>query len=130
MTAPDSMPVSTRTPGPLGQHQRGDRAGRGQEAAARVLAVDAELDRVARAARVGGEAQLLAVGDAELLADQVDAGGLLGHRVLDLQPGVDLEEGDGAVVADEVLDRAGAVVAGLAADRLGRGVDAPRAARR
>ena len=38
--------------------------------------------------------QLLAVGDPELLADQVDAGGLLGDRVLDLQPGVDLEEGD------------------------------------
>ena len=50
--------------------------------------------------------------------------GLLRHRVLDLQAGVDLEEGDRAVGADEVLDGAGAVVAGLRADRLGRGVDA------
>ena len=45
-------------------------------------------------------------------------------RVLDLQAGVDLEEGDRAVDADEVLDRAGAVVAGLRADGLGRLVDA------
>jgi hypothetical protein len=44
-------------------------------------------------------------------------------RVLDLQPGVDLEEGDRAVGADEVLDGAGADVAGLPADGLGRGVD-------
>ena len=48
-------------------------------------------------------AERLAVGDAELLADQVDAGDLLGDRVLDLQAGVDLEEGDGAVLADEEL---------------------------
>ena len=38
-----------------------------------------------------------ALGDAELLAHQVDAGDLLGDRVLHLQAGVDLEEGDGAV---------------------------------
>ena len=64
-------------------------------------------------------AELLAVGDAELLADQVDAGDLLGDRVLDLQAGVDLEEGDGAVLADEELAGAGADVARLAQDRLG-----------
>ncbi len=87
-----------------------DRAGRGQEVAARVLAVDAELERVPARGRVVGEAQRLALGDAELLADEVDAAGLLGDRVLDLQPGVDLEEADDAVAADEVLDRAGAVV--------------------
>jgi hypothetical protein len=40
-------------------------------------------------------------------------GDLLGDRVLDLQAGVDLEEGDGAVLADEELAGAGAVVAGL-----------------
>ena len=32
-------------------------------------------------------------GDAQLLADQVQPGGLLGDGVLDLKPGVDLEEG-------------------------------------
>jgi hypothetical protein len=73
--------------------------------------------------RVGVEPQLLAVGDAELLAYEVDAGRLLGHRVLDLKPGVDLEEGDGAVDSDEILDGAGPVVSGLAADRLGAFVD-------
>jgi hypothetical protein len=78
---------------------------------------------VAAGSGILGQAQLLAHRDAELLADQVDAGGLLGHRVLYLQPGVYLEERHGAVVADEVLDRTGAVVAGLAADGLGRGVD-------
>ena len=66
---------------------------------------------------------LSAVGDPELLADQVDAGGLLGHRVLHLQPGVHLEERDQAVLADQVLDGAGAVVMRLLADALGRLVD-------
>ena len=130
MTLPDSMPVSTRTPGPDGRRSVGHHAGRRQEAAARVLAVDAELDRVPARCRILGDAQRLAVGDPELLADQVDAGRLLGHRVLDLQPGVDLEERDRAVLADEVLDRAGAVVAGLPADRLRGRVDLARAARR
>ena len=71
-------------------------------------------------------AELLAVGDAEHLADQVDAGDLLGDRVLDLQAGVDLQEGDRAVGADEELDGAGADVAGFLEDGLGR----PRRARR
>ena len=44
-------------------------------------------------------------------------------RVLDLEAGVDLEEGDGAVLADEELAGAGADVAGLAQDRLGRLVE-------
>src|SRR5581483_9345191 len=63
----------------------GDRAGRGQEIAARVLAVDAELERVPARRRVLGQAQLLALGYAELLPDQVDAAGLLGDRMLDLE---------------------------------------------
>ena len=69
--------------------------------------------------RVGVEAELLAIRDAELLAYQVDARGLLGDRVLDLKPRVDLKEGDGAVAPHQVLDGARPVVAGLAADRLG-----------
>ena len=99
------------------------RAGRGHEVAAGVLGVDAELDAVPARLGVLGDLQLLAGGDAELLADQVDAGRLLADRVLHLQAGVDLEEGDRAVGAHEVLDGAGAVVAGLGADGLGRGVD-------
>ena len=43
--------------------------------------------------------------------------------MLHLEPGVDLQEGDGAVLADQELARAGADVAGLGEDRLGRGVE-------
>ena len=43
--------------------------------------------------------------------------------MLDLEAGVDLEEGDGAVLADEEFARAGVVVARLAHDRLGCSVE-------
>jgi hypothetical protein len=62
-------------------------------------------------------------GDAELLAHQVDARDLLGDRVLDLEARVHLEEGDRAVLRHEELARAGADVADLPEDRLGRGVE-------
>ncbi len=64
--------------------------------------------------------ELLARREAKLLADQVDAGDLLAHAVLDLQTRVDLEEGDRAVDADEELAGARALVARLPQDRLGR----------
>src|SRR5690606_30559451 len=99
-----------------------DRAGGGQEAATGVLAVDAELEGVAARGRILGDLQRLAVGDAELGAHQVDARGLLGDRVLDLQAGVHLEEGHGLAL-HQVLHGARAVVAGLAADALGGLVD-------
>ena len=73
--------------------------------------------------RILGDVQGLAVGDLELLQHQVDAGGLLGDRVLDLQSGVDLQEGDQPVLADQILDGACAVVVRLLADPLGRLVD-------
>ena len=105
------------------------RARRGQEAAARVLGVDPELDRVPAGDRVA-VAELLAVGDAEHLAHEVEPGDLLGDRVLDLQAGVHLEEGDGAVLADEELAGPRADVAGLGEDRLGRRCRAARPGRR
>ena len=123
MTDPVSTPESSRTPGPVGGSNLRHRAGGGQEAAAGVLAVDAELDRVAARCRILGDVQRLAVGDAELFAHQVDARGLLGDRVLHLKPRVDLQERDQPVLADQVLDRACAVVVGLFADSLGRLVD-------
>ena len=61
--------------------------------------------------------QWLAVGDAELQLDEVDAEPPLRHRVLDLEPGVDLEEVDRAVVADEELDGAGVLVTDMASER-------------
>ncbi|NIL82668.1 hypothetical protein RhoFasGS6_00001 [Rhodococcus fascians] len=72
---------------------------------------------------VFGDGQFFAVGDAELLQHQVDAGGFLGDGVLDLQPGVDLQERDQSVLADEVFHGPGAVVAGFEADRFGARVD-------
>ena len=68
--------------------------------------------------------ELLAGGDPEHLADEVEAGDLLGDAVLDLQAGVDLEEGDGAVLGDQELAGAGADVLRLAQDRLGALVEA------
>ncbi|SKN13597.1 Uncharacterised protein [Mycobacteroides abscessus subsp. bolletii] len=100
-----------------------DRSGGRQEVAAGVLAVDAELDRVATRLGVFGELQRLAVGDLELLEHQIDARGLLGDGVFHLQTGVDLEEGDQAVLAHQVFHGAGTVVPGLLADALGGLVD-------
>ena len=99
-----------------------DAAGLGQKAAPRVFAVDAELDRVAE--RFGVVVvERAALGEAELLAHEVDAGHLFGDGVLDLQARVDLEERDGAVGSDEELARAGADVADLAEDGLRRFVE-------
>ena len=87
----------------------------------RVLGVEARLDRRAAAARprrrTPSSRRRPTLGDGELELDEVDAGDQLGHRVLDLEPGVHLEEEEpvGVGVVEE-LDRAGAEVA----DRLGR----------
>ncbi|GAA3046288.1 hypothetical protein GCM10020229_66970 [Kitasatospora albolonga] len=118
MTEPDSTPASRRTPGPDGGANSVTVPGGRQEVAARVLAVDPELDGVAADLGVV-VAELLAVRDPEHLADQVDPGDLLGDRVLHLQTGVDLQEGDQPVLGDQELAGAGADVARLAQDRLG-----------
>ena len=55
------------------------------------------------------EAQASAGGNADLLDRQVDAGHHLGHWMLDLKPGVHLDEVELAVFIKE-LDRAGATV--------------------
>ena len=60
-----------------------------------------------------GVAERLAGGDADLLAHQIDAADHLGHRMLDLQPRVHLDEGELAVLVEE-LERAGVAVAELA----------------
>ena len=61
-----------------------------------------------------------AAGDEDLQLDQVDAGGDLGDRVLDLQPGVDLEEREDLLLRlVQVLDGARAAVSG-GADEVGR----------
>jgi len=58
------------------------------------------------------EAQRLAGGDADLLADQVDAGDQLRHRVLDLDAGVDLNEVKLVFLVDQELAGTGILVLG------------------
>ena len=70
------------------------------------------------------EGQRQAIGHTQLLHHQVHACGLLGHRVLHLQAGIDLQEGDGATLAEQEFHRARAGVAGGSADVTRRGVDA------
>src|SRR5699024_10175993 len=101
----------------------GDHARVWHEVIGRVLAVNAELDGVAAQRRAARPGQWAAFCDAELLAHQVPASDLLGDGVLDLQAGVDLQEADQAVGADQVLHGARALVAGGAADLLGGFVD-------
>src|SRR6266581_516531 len=60
------------------------------------------------------EPQLFAGGDADLGLDDVDAGSLLGDRVLDLDPGVHLDEIELVVLVEE-LEGAGAAIVDLAA---------------
>ena len=58
-----------------------------------------------------------ALGDADLGLDDIDAGDLLGHGMLDLDPRVDLDEVEiAAVHVLQEFHRAGALVFGVAAD--------------
>ena len=105
-------------PGPAGRMVGGNPARRRREAV-RVLGVDAAFDGVAADLHVLlAHAQLLARRDVDLFLHEVDPGDHLGHRVLDLDAGVHLDEVELAVLVKE-LERAGAAVADPAA-----GVDA------
>ena len=94
-------------PDRAGQAQALDPAGLRQEGA-RVLGVEAHLDRMP--AGLGLELEPLAAGDPQLPFDEIDAGHRLGDRMLDLDPAVQLEEGELATVEHE-LGRARADVA-------------------
>ena len=86
-------------------------ADRRQEVAVRVLSVEPAFHRPAVQLHVVlPDRQLLARRDADHLLDEVDAGHEFGYRMLDLQPGVHLEEIEVAVLVDDELDRAGALV--------------------
>ena len=88
------------------------RPGRRQEPTGRVLGVHARLHGVP--GQVGVEdrrGQRLPPGDEQLQRDEVQAGHQLGHRVLDLQPGVHLQEGRSPVQGQHELDGPGAGVA-------------------
>jgi len=84
----------------------------------RVLGVDPALDGVAaRRERVLAQRQRFAEGEPDLLAHQVDAVHLLGDRVLDLEPGVHLEEVEAALRVHQELDRPQRLVARRGDDR-------------
>ena len=67
------------------------RPGAGAKSPLGVLGVEPGLDRVAALGRRLA-LEPPAGGDVQLQLDEVEAGGQLGDRVLDLQAGVDLEE--------------------------------------
>ena len=67
-----------------------------------------------------GDRQRVTGGDAQLHLDEIQARHGLGHRMLDLQAGVHLEERDrrlGAGATDHELDRAGTLVAHVPGQR-------------
>ena len=63
----------------------------------------------------------LSFGHQELEPDEVESGDELGHGMLDLQAGVDLEEGEGAVGQEQEFDGTGADVADGSGRRHRRG---------
>ena len=82
-----------------------------QEVAERVFSVETRLDGPALQLHVLLlERQLAARRHADHQLDQVEAGDQLGHRMLDLQARVHLEEVELAVLVDDELDGAGALV--------------------
>jgi hypothetical protein len=109
-------------PGTGREGQQLDAAGSGCEPTLRVLGVEPHLDGVAGG---GGRVlrwESLAGSDAQLPLDQIEPGGQLRHRMLDLEPGVDLEEGreTGRGLVEE-LDGAGTAVGGRAGQGRGCG---------
>ena len=95
--------------------ERGDRPGLRQKVVGRILGVQPRFDRPpARGQRVLREAQRLAGRDPQLFVDQVDAIDEFRHRMLDLQPGVHLEEVEPAFFVEDELDRPGIRVADAA----------------
>src|SRR5258708_5267657 len=87
----------------------------------RAVGVDAAFDRVAvKAHLLLREREGAAGRDLDLLAHQIEPGDHLGDRMLDLKPGVHLDEVESAVLIEE-LDRPGVAVAELA-QRLAYGV--------
>ena len=88
-----------------------DGSGAGAKVHGGILGIDAELNGVALGPEIfefGWDA--FASGDLDLLLDQIDAVDLLGHGVLDLDPGVHLEEVVVSISVDEKLHRAGVLV--------------------
>src|SRR5262249_61851463 len=83
-----------------------DRAGRGQVAAARILCIEATLDRMTPHRDVLLlQRKRCTLGDENLQTHEIEPGGGFGDGMLDLQPRVDLEEVEGAGGVEHELDR-------------------------
>src|SRR5579871_5936744 len=96
--------------GSAGSVPEADRAGRGREGL-RILGVDAAFHRMSADLHIALRVlQPLAGGDQQLRLHQVDAGDELGHRVLDLDARVHLDEEELAILIEE-LHGAGTPVA-------------------
>ncbi len=92
-------------PRPRGQVEQRDPSGRGREVPVRVLGVEPGLDGVSPLERLR-PLEPATSGDVQLRPDQIEVRGRLGDRVLDLQAGVDLEEGERPLTrVVEELDR-------------------------
>ena len=117
ISAPSKTPVSLRiVPSLRGALLRRavarQPADGGEEVAVGVLGIDARLHGPAGELHVRLlQGELLAGRNPDHLLDEVEPGDELGDRMLDLQPRVHLQEIEGAVLAGDELDRAGAVVA-------------------
>ena len=115
--------------GSSGKAQQRDASRRGGEVAVGVFGVEAGLDGVATLGRPAGRipAQLVettAVRHVDLQLDEVGVGDDLRDGVLDLQPGVHLEEGEELLArVVEELDRAGPGVSDCDGQALGAGPD-------
>ena len=110
MVSPSLTPVSTRMPGPAGRSSRAMRPGEGAKSRSGSSAFSRASMACPRSA--GGVAvEPAAGGHPQLRLDQVEPGGDLGDRVLDLQAGVDLEEREQPVagVVEELDGRRAAV---------------------
>src|SRR5258705_12362740 len=84
---------------------------RGQEVAERIFRIDAGLHRPSRQRDVLlRQRQLFARGHPDHLFDQIDPGDQFGHGVLDLQPGVHLQEVEALVLTGDEFDGSGVIV--------------------
>ena len=85
--------MSTRIPGPLGQLTSVDKSRAGLKIARRILGIHAALHGAAARTDVRlPQPQAAALGDGDLLGDEVHAGHRLGHRMLHLDAGVHFQK--------------------------------------
>ena len=91
---------------------------RRREKVFRIFGIDPGLDGMALDFRFAGEdvGEFFASGGTNLRPHQIDARDFFGHAVFNLQPGIHFEEAEGAIGAEQHLDRADVVVTHAAHD--------------